>query len=297
MGKQKVNLFIVGAPKCGTSSLARIFRENVNFFVPKIEEPAYFCVDKKEDSINLQGGKNFYFPTDNLDKYEKHYKSSKGQAYLVDKSVDYLDSAVAARLIYEYNPNAKIIVCLRPHEEYVISLYHEMVKSAGELPQRCEYTLNAAHIPRSTLPPFLRSRMDIDYIGRSNFCEMLSRYYDCFPAENILLLSFSKFTTDPQYLKNKLENFLKVDIFINHIPIENIRTPLLDTKGLRLYFRLRQSRIRKFLPIPLKRWIGSALRAQSTSKEGGQKICLSQELMSVFEKDRTELASTYDFEF
>ena len=127
-----VNLFIVGAPKSGTSSLARLFSTHKEIFVPKIKEPAFFCEDKRNDSLSLHNGKNYYFPVDTLNKYEELYKSGGIYKYRLDASVDYFDSFNAAKNISKYNPNSKIIICLRQHKPYLKSLYSEMIKSAGE---------------------------------------------------------------------------------------------------------------------------------------------------------------------
>jgi hypothetical protein len=42
---EKPNFFIIGAPKCGTSSLNNTLRWHPNIDVPLEYEPQYFCTD------------------------------------------------------------------------------------------------------------------------------------------------------------------------------------------------------------------------------------------------------------
>ena len=39
------NFFIVGAPKCGTSSLHEYLRRHPDVFLPEFKEPKFFCTD------------------------------------------------------------------------------------------------------------------------------------------------------------------------------------------------------------------------------------------------------------
>ena len=48
----KPDFFIVGAPKCGTTSLAEYLNSNPRVFVTNPKEPFYFCKDFNNIPLN-----------------------------------------------------------------------------------------------------------------------------------------------------------------------------------------------------------------------------------------------------
>ena len=81
---RKPDFFIVGAPKCGTSSLANTLRWHPNIFVPLAFEPQFFSTDFNE--VNDHTDESYLNLFSNVQK--------EHQA-LGEKSVIYLYSDVA----------------------------------------------------------------------------------------------------------------------------------------------------------------------------------------------------------
>src|SRR5438445_6171777 len=100
---RKPNLFIIGAPKCGTTSLADWLRQHPAVFVPAGQnEPNFFNTDHVE-RFRLT-----------LAEYERLFEAAGNHSkYVCEKSVWYLSSSEAVPNILEYAPAAKFIVCIR----------------------------------------------------------------------------------------------------------------------------------------------------------------------------------------
>lgn len=102
--EQKVNLFIVGQRKCGTTSLHSILVENSNGKVKgsnQRKEPRYWA------NANLKP----------IDTYLAHYNTPehKRARYLLDSSTAYtwMNDGIALERIAKYNPEAKILFIIR----------------------------------------------------------------------------------------------------------------------------------------------------------------------------------------
>lgn len=117
----KVDFFIIGAPKCGTTAMAQYLGENPQICFSSPKELNFFCPEEYPlDSIpqELDVYHASYFNSYNPDL---HKMVGEGSAY-------YLKSPYAVPRILEYNPDAKFIVMLRNPVEMVQSWHREMLR-------------------------------------------------------------------------------------------------------------------------------------------------------------------------
>lgn len=116
----KPNFFILGAPKCGTTSLAAWLAEHPEIFLSPVKEPHFFNSDHRRLTTSLRNYEALFAKSD-----ERH--RAVGEA-----SVWYLASSAAVTNILEYNPQAKFIVMLRNPVDMAPSLHEEMVFTGRE---------------------------------------------------------------------------------------------------------------------------------------------------------------------
>ena len=63
MNKNKIDFFLVGAARCGTTFLYNCLESNPNIFLPKVKEPNFFsCVESKitEEYDTPEIGKSYH---------------------------------------------------------------------------------------------------------------------------------------------------------------------------------------------------------------------------------------------
>lgn len=111
-----INAFIVGAQKAGTTSLYDWLSQH-----PDVSAPLEM--------------KDFHYFTEhfgeNIDTLHKHYKESK--SVKLHCAVNYLFfSETVATKLKNYNPNSKIIICLRNPIDRAISAYKYFRKTCRE---------------------------------------------------------------------------------------------------------------------------------------------------------------------
>jgi hypothetical protein len=116
----KPNFFIIGAPKCATTSMAAWLAEHPRIFMSPKKEPHYFNTDDRQEVSTLEA-------------YESLFRGA-GQQHLSigEASVWYLSSAVAVENILRFQPEAKFIVMVRNPVEMAPALHAEMVLSGHE---------------------------------------------------------------------------------------------------------------------------------------------------------------------
>lgn len=118
---RRPNLFILGAPKCGTTSLAHWLSEHPGIFMSPVKEPRFFDTDAR-----AVGGYS-------RDEYEKLFLGAdEKHRWLAEGSAAYLRSTAAVPNILAYADDPRFIVCVRNPIEMVVSLHGERIKQGVE---------------------------------------------------------------------------------------------------------------------------------------------------------------------
>lgn len=112
--------YLIGAPKCGTSSLFNYLNNHTGVFPLEIKEPAYFAFDMPNLRV-----------TPDIERYRALYDGA-GDLLCGDYSTAYFHSDVAVTEILKHNPAAKFIVSLRDPAGFMISLFNQQKLSLNE---------------------------------------------------------------------------------------------------------------------------------------------------------------------
>jgi hypothetical protein len=193
----KPNLFIVGAPKCGTTAWVEYLSSHPDIFFSPMKEPHYFNTD---------------FPSYRWVKDEDSYvRLFEGGASRVlgEASVFYLYSTVAARSIRDFNPDAKIVILLREQERFLPSLHTQLVTNGDEtISDFSRAWQMSGNRDSSNTGRFCRDTRLLDYKAIGAFSAQVERYFDCFPPEQIRVLRFSEWTRNPRAAYGELLKLL-----------------------------------------------------------------------------------------
>ena len=93
------NLFIAGAPKCGTTALHTYLGQHPQIFMAKVKENNHFATDL----LPLTD------PYRSEARYSAMFKHAGSKKIVGESSVYYMLSKMAAQNIYRFNPDAKTL--------------------------------------------------------------------------------------------------------------------------------------------------------------------------------------------
>lgn len=204
----KPNFFIVGAPKCGTTSLYKWLKQHPDIFMPDEKEPKYFCHDLREqaeanDSTRL-------FPVQSKEEYLKLFQDTEGKTAIGEASTYYLYSKTAPEAIKKFNPEAKIIIMLRDPVEQIISSYNFSVQKGHESAENLEEALRL-ETKRRANPPAKRFPKSYLYQEKASFCQHINRFQNHFSNKQIKILLLDDLQHSPQEVYQEVLEFLGVE--------------------------------------------------------------------------------------
>lgn len=200
MTSKKVDLFIFGAPKCGTTAMVDYLGQHPSVFFPNIKEPHFFCTDF-DAFRRIRSGQEYadLYPFDNEEI-----------KVFGDASVWYLYSKNAAKNVFDYNPNAKIVVMLRNPVEMLPSLHTQLIFSGRENIQSFDAAWQ--HVEKRkighALPPHVIEPSHLYYDEVCKYFEQISRLYEFFPKESCKIIFFEDFKRDPQLCTREILAFV-----------------------------------------------------------------------------------------
>jgi hypothetical protein len=193
----KVDFFIVGAPKAGTTSLYHYLSAHPQVEMSRQKETDYFS-DKAIHEQGMYYAKN---RINTLDKYDSLFVQKESVVY-GEASVSYLFYENVAEDIKKYNPNAKIIIMLRNPIERAFSHYL-MDYRLGLISDSFENVL-AKKSKHKNAHLFYQQ-----YIEVSKYSRQIQRYLDFFEKDNILFIDYEDFK------KNVSKTVFHVYSFLN----------------------------------------------------------------------------------
>lgn len=201
------NLFIVGAPKCGTTSLYSYLDGHPEVFMSPMKEPNFFSPD-------VQGTfrrSPFKFPEE-TDKYLELFDGAGERRIAGEASTSYLVSREAPQLVHDFSPDAHIVAMLRHPVDLMYSLHNERVASGVEPITDFEEAIHADADRRAgrRLPPGF-NELGAVYQETAMLGEQLARWREIFGAAQIHAIVFSDFAADTPGEYRRVLEFLGVD--------------------------------------------------------------------------------------
>ncbi len=182
----KNDFFIIGAPKCGTTTIHEVMARSGKFNLPSLKELHFFSYPEVADSYYSYEIKNNICKT--MNEYEQAFTNN--QLPKVDNSPSYLYNHVSAKRIYEYNPNAQVIAILR--EPVSRSLSHYLM----------DVRLGFIDLP---FEEALEDRLFYkEYVLNSKYCEGLNVFEEQFGA------NFHVFLFEDLFIKSDLSELKRL---------------------------------------------------------------------------------------
>ena len=208
----KPNLFIVGQPKSGTTALHQFLGQHPEIYMSSIKEPHFFCSDFHLESDRAYGKKRFYdFRSESA--YLQLFSKARNVKVAGESSTNYLYSHVAAEKIYNFNPDAKIIIILREPAKFLYSLHSHYVKftEENEPDFLTALSLESDRREEKVLSPRVTSPSYLYYSQRVQYHQQVKRYFDRFKPEQIKVIIFEEFKSANERIFREVLEFLQVN--------------------------------------------------------------------------------------
>jgi hypothetical protein len=194
------NFFIVGAPKCGTTSLAATLSLHPEVFMSNPKEPHAF-------------GSDLQFLRDRTppDEYVRLFKDVDGERAVGEASVWYLRSQRAPREIWDFNPEARILVLLRNPVDVLHSLHAQALRNGVEHIRDFRAALEAEPDRRRTVKRGGRYARLLLYSEAVGFASQLQRYLERFGSEQVEVVLLDDLVADPSSVLSRVQGFLRIE--------------------------------------------------------------------------------------
>lgn len=302
------DFFIVGAPKCGTTTLYNWLGEHPHIYAPH-KEPCFFSQD-----IYPTAHLPSHIPS--LEAYSAIFSLSSSEHRVSGEATPkYLYSDMALDSLARLCPEARIIVCVRNPLDLVLSFHGQKLRDGEEVDADFVKAWRRTVAPGGEVlsrAPIVNGR--INYVFWGAFGERLVRLHEVFPRSRILVLTLSELELSPAATYGRVLDFLQVE------PRKEIHFAAYNRgyriKWLALYMAI--IRLKRFSS-PTVRLIHSVLGGRglgiirllnrlgsSPADHGGIPADIRAEMRSVFSRDVTlaesflggrSLAGDADFDF
>lgn len=233
---KRANFFILGAPKCGTTSLAQWLSENPAVYVSPVKEPHFFSTDLGNRNVKSQH------------EYDRLFSEVRPSHIAVgEASTWYLYSRDALAKILAYNPEAKFIIMSRDPVEMAISLHHHNHRKMNEdEPDFMRaWNLQAARREGKSIPWACREPAFLQYLAACSLGEQVGRLLGRVEPSRILHISLESMQENPRQEYLRVLGFLGVpDDGRQSFPVANQargRRSLALQAMIRLGVRLKRS--------------------------------------------------------
>lgn len=189
------NLFIIGFPKCGTTTLSDLFRDIEEVFVPYNKEPHIF-------------NKNNVLAKKRLEQYKRQALLHKGK-YFLDATPNYIKDISAyfdamKKLGIKKN-ESKYIVCLRdPVDRYFSHYLHNYYRGT-------ESRTIGQVIDEEIFLHGDQRASKTEYLDYSIYKEKIVVLKKEIKGNSVLFFTISDFS-DPAFVLKKLSEFLLIDV-------------------------------------------------------------------------------------
>lgn len=206
MAERRPDLFIIGAPKCGTTSLYEYLEGHPQIYMSPVKEPFYFAPDAVRTTHT-----QFIYGRDEP-AYLALFAGARGERWVGEASTRYMLSEAAPRLVHDFQPAARLVAMVRNPVDMLPALHNERVSLGLEPITDFEEALAADADRRAghRLPPGTDTRL-AEYRAHARYGAQLQRWIDTFGRAALHVIVFDDFVADPAAELRRLLEFLEVD--------------------------------------------------------------------------------------
>ncbi len=206
------NFLIIGAMKCGTTSLYYYLKQHPQIYMSHIKAPDFFAWEGWDLNFNGPEGREVVnrrirlTSVTDIDEYRELFRGVSNQTAIGEASPCYIYSPEAPGRIRHYVPDAKLIAVLRNPADRAYSAYLQLVRLVREPLDDFAQALRAEDE---------RIRDDWEWIWHYKnmgfYYTQLKRYYETFEPEQIKVYLYEDLQNDPIGVVHDICRYLEVD--------------------------------------------------------------------------------------
>ncbi len=250
------NFVVIGAGRCGTTSLHQFLRAHPEVFVPERKSPNYFASHIPQPAWETPAAKAMatHWVTD-PSAYSSLYDGVAGERAIGDVSPIYLQALDVAPRLHEECPDVRVVAILRDPAERAHAHWLGRRRDGIETTARFEDWVAAA----------LRSPMPDDvafghYVACGRYHHFLSPFLERFGEERTLILFHEDLVADPKRVVAKLFGFLGADAsFVPDLDARHNRSGVITGRLRRVLWTRSiavRTALRPHLPATVRRAVG-----------------------------------------
>lgn len=196
--------FLVGAPRCGTTSMYTYLKQHPEIYLSVLKEPHFFSRDLTLPPQGVDDPELYLSLFDGVG--EHHRQAGEG-------SVWYLESRAAPQAIRDSSPEARILVMLRDPIEMMQSLYSLYRRTQNESLTDFSAALRAQPERErgENLPSGCYFPEGLRYTQVALYSEKVERYFEVFGRNQVHVVLFDDFVGRPRETYRDVCRFLGVD--------------------------------------------------------------------------------------
>jgi hypothetical protein len=198
------DFLIIGAGKCGTTSLFMYLKQHPEIFIPSVKEPNFYGYENmspKNFGEGLADVRHFQESVTSLPAYINLFKDALPTQIKGEMSNTYMYHDQAPERIKHYNPDMKLIAILR--------------QPANRLYSRFLHLARESRLPSGSFSDCLNKDSiwwkRNDLIKEGFYYKNLKRYFDLFPHENIGIYLYEELNEEAPTVLRDIFQFLDVD--------------------------------------------------------------------------------------
>jgi hypothetical protein len=196
-----VNYLIIGAQKCGTSSLYKYLLQHPKIVRAATKEVGFF-------------DKSFHKGTRWYEKQFRHGRLTRKLLGMLagEATPEYLYNPVVPQRVFDSYPDIKLIAILRNPVERAYSRYQHLCREGLEtldFETAIDAEIKVLHgdidnngLLTNSVPSIFK------YLRRGIYVDQLALWHSVFPKEQLLILFFEDFKKDPAETTQKVTDFL-----------------------------------------------------------------------------------------
>lgn len=195
---KKVNLFVIGASKCGTTSLWSMLNEHSDIVMSIPKEPYFFTFSDYKTKF---------------EKYHNFFKGYNNEKYMGEATPIYSETTLNPDLpkrLYDYNSNAKIIFLVRNPIDRLKSAYRQLLFSGHD--RKVVYK-NYTDVEVPLMPKeFTKAIYEHpNFIEACKYETHLNNYLKYFNKGNVGVFFFEDLKNDSEIFFKEICSFLELD--------------------------------------------------------------------------------------